>query len=347
MSQQKEAIDLMNVEYDDVLNLYRGWKKSEGALRDKNKELATLKGRIAQLQESHNKFRNQIHALESVKELTVTLQNKLSILEQENKQLATENRELAELNLQAEDILKEKSSSEEVHSNTLRDVQLEFANLRGRYEETIKAQQELEKLAADEQAMRLSAESRLLSSNESIDQLREENRVLSQKLESAVLRMNQCDHELAHASEQLSSLSKELSSVKTNQTKMSTLEAENGLLKGDISRLIRLLEKSPETSGFIASWQDSGGLDFIGIDRNISGVNRTDQSHNHLEHSDTVWQSIANGSKYGASESNLGDLTPGEFAHLRRIHGEDPFPMTANLSVSRVEISASVPFLLN
>ena len=60
-----------NVDYDDVLHLYRSWRKAEVALKDKNKELSTWKGRVKQLQESHVKFRGQMEALEAVKELTI------------------------------------------------------------------------------------------------------------------------------------------------------------------------------------------------------------------------------------------------------------------------------------
>ena len=52
--------DLHNVDYEDVFHLYRGWRKAEGALKEKSKELNVLKIRVKQLQESHIKFRGQI-----------------------------------------------------------------------------------------------------------------------------------------------------------------------------------------------------------------------------------------------------------------------------------------------
>src|SRR5947209_7613408 len=118
---QKESMDLMNVDYDDVLHLYRGWRKSESALKDKNKELNALKQRIAQLQESHDQFRSKINALESVKELTVSLQNQLTALQQENKQLLSENKELAELSIRAESLLQEKVNTETRQAKVLKD----------------------------------------------------------------------------------------------------------------------------------------------------------------------------------------------------------------------------------
>jgi hypothetical protein len=112
--------DLTNVDYEDVLHLYRGWRKSEGALKDKTKELNALKIRVKQLQESHIKFRGQIQALESVKELTVSLQAQLSVTQQENLVLVDENRELKDLNGSADEMLKEhkKTSTEQVSSPT-------------------------------------------------------------------------------------------------------------------------------------------------------------------------------------------------------------------------------------
>lgn len=71
MASPKAAVDLMNVDYEDVLHLYRGWRKSESALKDKNKELNTLRDRVKVLQESHIKFHRKIEALEAVKELTI------------------------------------------------------------------------------------------------------------------------------------------------------------------------------------------------------------------------------------------------------------------------------------
>jgi len=33
--EKEEKLNLSNVDYDDVLHLYRGWRKSENALRSK------------------------------------------------------------------------------------------------------------------------------------------------------------------------------------------------------------------------------------------------------------------------------------------------------------------------
>ena len=162
MMQEGEAEpDLTNVDYEDVLHLYRGWRKSEGALKDKTKELNALKIRVKQLQESHIKFRGQIQALESVKELTISLQSQLSTTQQENQLLVKENKELQEVNQTAEEMLQERQQRETEQTRAFRDVQIEFAMLRGRYEEMSISQRELETMTANEQAMRMAAEARL------------------------------------------------------------------------------------------------------------------------------------------------------------------------------------------
>jgi DNA repair exonuclease SbcCD ATPase subunit len=114
--------DLTNVDYEDVLHLYRGWRKSEGALKEKTKELNALKIRVKQLQDSHVKFRAQIQSLESAKELTISLQTELSTIKQENLTLLNDNKELKELNTHAESILKERAAYETEQTKAFRDV---------------------------------------------------------------------------------------------------------------------------------------------------------------------------------------------------------------------------------
>eukprot|EP01034_Spumella_vulgaris_P036058 gene36058-44468_t len=263
---QKDSIDLMNIEYDDVLKL---WK---------------------------------------------------------------ENEELAQLNLNAEDLLQEKVQTEKKQERVIREIQLDFASLRGRYEETIKSQRELEALASDEQAQRQAAESRLAECDEKLTTLREENQTLRHKVDSSTVRLSQCDAELLTASEHLHSLSAEVSNISATQNQLASSEAEIGILKGDISRLLRLLEHSNATRDFLAHWQDSGGMDFIGIrpggthshTHNMDSTHHTSSSHPHYHTADSAVDALL----YG--ENNT-DLTPAEFAHLKRVHGGDPFPMTDTL----------------
>jgi myosin heavy subunit len=329
--QQKESIDLMNVDYEDVLHLYRGWRKSESQLKDKDKELFSLKEKIRQLQESHAKFRTQINSLESVKEFNVQLQNQLSHLQHENRQLKEENMELANLNVRADELLKEKDTDIMGQAKSLKEVQIEFATLRGRYEESLKVHKDLERTASKEQALRMSADSRLATVDQTIGDLREENRGLRQQLELANVKLRQCDQEMLHASEQLSSISKEVINISTTREALSHAESEVGVLKGDISRLIRLLENSPATKEFLAHWKDSGGMHFAGIDKDPStNLNR--------DTTDSLMQTISkvNGETDFWENRNASgylekyDLTPLELNQLKEIHGSDPFPMTSN-----------------
>ena len=302
------APDLTNVDYEDVLHLYRGWRKSEGALKDKNKELAALRQRVKQLQDSHTRFRGQIQALESVKELTISLQTQLSTVQQENSSLVMENNELKEAMKQAEQLLQDRANAEVQQQKAFRDVQIEFAMLRGRYEEIGIAQKNLEEMAADEQVMRMTAESRLHSAEETVQALREEIRGLRMKLDTQTTRIQQSDQELAHASEQLSSLAREVSGLAKEREALATSEAEGAILKGDIKRLLRLIEHYPAAKGFVTRWRDSEDMSFVGVPGSGSGSG-----------------SGAGSGAYPPLEEGL--ITPSEVAHLKRVHGTDPFPV--------------------
>lgn len=339
--QPKESLDLMNVDYEDVLHLYKGWRKSEATLRDKDKELSVTKEKFRQMQDELGKFRNKLQALESFKELTITLQNQLSQVQHENKRLVAENEELAKLSLNAEELLQKKDKDIVDQARALKDVQLEFATLKGRYEESLKAHRELERLAAEEQALRMSLESRLGSVDQTVDDVRDENRALRQKLEATNIKLAQCDQELLHASEQLSSISREVVNISTTKDALEIAESEVGVLKGDISRLLRLLEKSSTTKDFIAHWKDSGGMHFVGIDRDPSSVHRSGSAlhSSGVDLFSRTGLSLSEGDFHDAHDHSAMiskyDLTPMEFNHLKEVHGTDPYPMTSNLMVFR------------
>lgn len=336
----------MNIEYEDVLQLYRGWRKSESALKDKASELSILKERIKLLQDSHQKFRNQIQSLDSVKDLTITLQNQLAILQQDNLQLSEENKELAQLNIQAEELIKDKELDEDKQFKLLRDTQLDLATWKGKHEETLRNQKELEKLVIEEQSLRLASDTRYRDAEHAAHLLKEENKSLRDQIDMSSIRLNQSDQEILHASEQLASLSREVSVMHEARHELSTKDAEIGLLKGDIARLLRLLEISPATKDFLAHWHDCGGMDFVGIDKDLSGVSRVSNSNLQILEetgllADMSLDTNNRGYNYGSNRSTQTnnnnsiltsfDLSPAEFAHLKRIHGGDPFPMTSNL----------------
>ena len=152
-----------------------------------------FRARVKQLQDSHAKFRSQIKALENVKDLTISLQSQLSIMEQENQQLAKENAELTDLNRQAAQLIEEKQSSEKQLQERAHEADLRCENIQGRYNELAESLSDLEDLAADEQAMRLAAESRMNSMDEAAEALRVENRSLHATDDMSKLRISQCD----------------------------------------------------------------------------------------------------------------------------------------------------------
>ena len=321
----------MNVEYADVLNLFRSLKKSESALKDKDKELTLLRNQVNQLKDSHGKFRGQLHTLESVKELTVSLQSQLTALQQENNTLVEENKELANLNLRAEELLKEKEQEEQNQARMLRSVQLDFATRKGRYEETLKAQKQLEIVVQNEQTSRLAIHNRLGAADETIAELTEQNKKLKRELETANHKLNQCDQELLHASEQLSSITKEVVNISSTKEALLKAEAEVSLLKGDMARLIHLFEYVGEGEEFFHHWGDSQGMSFVGTDLDEGGYNfdmEFDGDHSPHTHATPYHPQSSHHTHHTHHTNNSLPLNATEYAHLKRLYGKDPFPLT-------------------
>lgn len=318
--ESKNAVDLLNVDYDDVLHLYRGWRRSEGLLQDKNKELAALKGRIKQLQDSHLKFRSQIQALESVKELTVTLQTQLSIFQQENVQLISENKELLDINAQCESSMEHMSKELQDIKQKLHETEVRGENMKGRYEEVTVSNAEMERLATEEQAKRQAAEARLKNAEEMIEQLQREKKDLQDRVKITSNRMDETKKELGEVAKQLTVYSNEVTELGVVKDQLATAEAERDIVKGDISRLLRLLEHYPAAKGFVKRWQDNQGLSFIGVD------NAAARESMSMQKSQSRYEDI--------EEGDENDLTPDELAHLKRLHGNgDPYPMASSMEV--------------
>ena len=319
----KNAVDLLNVDYDDVLHLYRGWRRSEGLLQDKNKELAALKGRIKQLQDSHVKFRSQIQALESVKELTVTLQTQLSVFEQENIQLISENKELLKLNAHSEQKLQHMTKELNETKEQLHTIEIKGENMKGRYEEATSSCAAMEKLATEEQAKRQAAESRLRQAEDLVEQLQREKQELQERVQLSQARVQDTNRELGEVAKQLTVYSNEVTELGVAKEQLATAEAERDIVKGDIARLLRLLEHYPAAKGFVKRWQDNQGLSFIGTD--ISDLNKSTSKLNassvHLSRDDSI-------------DREEETMTPEELAHLKRLHGNnDPYPMSSSMQV--------------
>lgn len=357
-SLEKDSLDLMNVDYNDILHLYRGWRKSESILKDKDRELAELRLRVKSLQDSHAKFSNQIQGLESVKVLTMELQKQVSNLEQVNKNLVSENEELARLNMNGEEIIKKYEEKEAKNLKTIKNIQYELANLKGKYEENLKIQNQLEASNKQEQASKQAIELKLAQRDDLIKQLKEENQSLTNKLNQQQLKLDQYDHELLHASEQLSSLSKEIVNISNLRKNLNHSEVELNIIKGDISRLLRIIEKFSLTSGgkeFIGHWVDSGGMCFMGLPSS-SGTPGTgvpsSSSYLDSEFAEENGYINENGEYIGnpvldhtgpitgsnsedpAESMKAYELSYNEFLHLKRIHGGDPYPIPNTLSVS-------------
>ena len=92
-------IDFDKVDYDDVLHWYRGWRRSDSDLKEKNRQYDISHERTLQLLESLVKFRAQLLFQESVKDFAIKSQSELSIVHRENKILLKQNDQLDLLNV--------------------------------------------------------------------------------------------------------------------------------------------------------------------------------------------------------------------------------------------------------
>ena len=278
-----------------------------------------------------------------------SLQSQVSILQEENNTLKQENRELNDLNHQAEQILKERIDIEHGQSKSLRDMQYDFVLMKGKYEQMSEAQRDLESLAADEQAMRMSAEARLHAAEQALEDMRHDNRQLKLTSDTATERLSQVDHQLANASEQLNTYAKEMASLSSTTDKAKAMEAINGVLKGDISRLIRLLEHYPAAKGFVSRWQESESLSFTGIGNDQSveyvderGVKQVKVSYKKSE-KDKEWEDEAKWKEVG--------LNPNDLNKLKKTYNMDPFPLPSSfedeltLWVPHESLQAGMTFL--
>ena len=267
MQSSLSSIDLANIDYDDVLQLHRGWRRSEIELKEVREELIALKDNFRRMQLKHAQFLNELESLESVRDFTINLQAELSRARQENAQLSEENNQLLELESKRRQFFESINENEMANKRAVRDAQAETETTRERYHEVAASHKELEIMLSDETASRASAESRLITCDEVIDSLRAEISSGRLKLDSTMIRMDQCDHELAYASSQLSSLADEVARLTETNDQKQTVDAEVEVLKGDISRLLKLLEQHPASKHFLDRWSDSDGMSYMGTGR--------------------------------------------------------------------------------
>jgi hypothetical protein len=172
--------------------------------------------------------------------------------------------------------------------------------------------------------------------HKSYDELKEEIRGLRALNDSVTSKLSQCDTELFHAAEQLSQSSKEISSIRINHDKASAAEAHINVLKGDIARLIHMLDSFPALRGFMQRWNDSDGLSFVGL-----GASKTNESiaepltRTHPYNLSNIIDDDIISANEDDDEVPLTDrvsalnahITASRFQHLRRDHDNDPFPI--------------------
>ena len=296
LDMSKAPMDLENIDYDDVLHLYRGWRRAELALQEKIHEYEALKTKFENSGSNQSKFRDTNRALESVKDLSINLQSQLTMMKTENAFLTNEVKVLTEAQQKMSDAFKKQtpttsplamasqkentgSTAGSAGSNEVavgaaqlraakmaqEDVQSEFDLFRTQYQEMEKNYKNLESVLENEKQTRVAAEARCTSLDEVVDSMRRENASLRVKMDAIVQRANCIDQELAASAEQLTKLSKELANGANTRDLLLTSEAEVGVLKGDIARLLRLMEHYPAARDFVEQWHDSRGMAFTGM----------------------------------------------------------------------------------
>lgn len=258
-------IDLCKVNYDDVLHLYRGWRRSENALKEKKRDFDLLLIKTEQLQESHKRFRDQIQLLESVKDVATRLQSELSAMQKENKLLLNENRKLSASKSTLDTESRRLNSDIIAYKDTNRNHEMQIAQLTKNCEESATNQKALEAKISAEVVARRTAETRLASNDGLFEQLRTEGSSQRTEANESAVRITQYDQELRLASEHITSLTEELARTKVTTAQSNTAETEVGILKGDISRLLRLLDHYPASEEFLDRWYASDGMSFLGM----------------------------------------------------------------------------------
>lgn len=258
-------IDLCKVNYDDVLHLYRGWRRSENALKEKKRDYDLLLVKTEQLQESHKRFRDQIQFLESVKDVATRLQSELSAVQKENKLLLNENRKLSASKSTLDRESKRLSIDVIAYKEANRNYEMQVALLNKNCEEAANNQKALEVKLSAEAVARTTAENQNASNDGLIEQLRTESGSQRAEANENATRIAQCGEELRLASRHITLLTEEIARTKVTKDQSNAAEAEVGILKGDISRLLRLLDHYPASEGFLNRWYASDGMSFLGM----------------------------------------------------------------------------------
>ena len=228
MSLDLTFIDMEDIGYEDVLQMHRGWRRSETELRATICELNTLKIKCQHLQESQARFLSQIESLESIRDLNVSLQEQMERIESEKLQLHEVNVQLIHSNSMAKVLLNDFEVSAATRDRETREARLENNITREQYREVATSRRELEIMVSNEVESRKSSEARLITCDKLINSLHLENASIRLKLDSTLLKMNQCDHELAYVSLELSKLVEEVTAIREKKSAAISSNVERG-----------------------------------------------------------------------------------------------------------------------
>lgn len=257
------SIDMEDVGYDDILQMHRGWRRSEIELQSTLHELNVFKLNCQQMQDRQSRFVSQIASLESIRDFNMSLQHQMERIEREKLELHEANVKLIQSQSKPELLLDDFDSSIITRDREARGVRLENVIIREHYQEVVASHRELEIMISSTVESLRCTEARLVTCDKLVDSLRLENASIRLKLDSTLIKMNQCDYELAYASLQLTKLAEEVGAAKATKVRETTTNVEVGILKRDISRLLRLLEHYPASRSFRRRWNDSHGLSFV------------------------------------------------------------------------------------
>lgn len=257
------SIDLEDIGYDDILQMHRGWRRSETELQSTLYELNSLKLNCQQMQDRQSRFVSQIESLESIRDINMSLQHQMERIEREKLELHEANMKLIQSQSKAKLLLDDFDGSVTTIDREARGARLENVITREHYQEVLASHRELEIMISSTVESLKCTEARLVTCDKLIDSLRLENASIRLKLDSTLIKMNQCDYELAYASLQLTKLAEEVAAAKATKVGETITNVEVEILKRDISRLLKFLEHCPASRSFRKRWNDSHGMSFV------------------------------------------------------------------------------------
>jgi hypothetical protein len=328
----RSEADLLNLDYDDVLHLYRGWRAAETQVKDKTKEINALRERLAVQQQENSEFKDNLHTLEGLRDLKIKLETDLAFTEKENDQLKGDLRNVQESHNSLENIIKSKEALVEQQRGYIQNLEIEITSQKGMYAECVETIKVKNNLLEEEIARTKALRIDLSTTQDIVATLKRDNETLKGKLDTTTARMLQCDRNLAHASEQLRDLTVEVGGMAKEKfdlrDNVSQFEAEVNILQKDISRLLQLLEHYPSSKRFLNSWRASQGMTFVGAGR--PRQQRTDE-RDYLDmdmHDEDDDFEAEDDHGMGWKDVNI---DPDELADMKRYHGGiDKHPLPSN-----------------